>query len=133
MKTPAALSARAAVFAIAMWVAAQAAHTAFLCPGHAAWTRARADPSAAVLERGERIARPDDAIFVCETTHRTGPVVWHMDTECDCAPAVMTAATVAMITGGTCRVDKEQPLPSDDWGSCRHGRCNRHLEQPSPD
>jgi hypothetical protein len=119
---------RAAAIAVLIWLAAQAGHTMFLCAPHHAWARVHGGQSIVVLDRSERIARPGDAIFVCETVHRTGPIVWHMDLECDCAPATMTAEAAGQAFAGSCVVDKLTPQPWDDWGACRYGRCSRHLE-----
>jgi hypothetical protein len=118
---------RSAAFAITLWLVAQAAHTMILCGPHRAWTRVRAGGSPMVLDRSERIARPGDAIFACETVHRTGPIVWHIDLDCYCAPASMSAEAVGEAFAGSCTVDKLTPTPSDDAGACRYGRCSRHL------
>jgi hypothetical protein len=118
---------RAAAVAVTLWIVAQAGHTMFLCPGHQAWTRAQSDRSAVVLERSVRVARPGDAIFTCETTHRTGPIIWHQDLGCYCAPAALSAEDVGQLIAGSCAVDKPNPQPTDDWGACRNGRCSGHV------
>jgi hypothetical protein len=121
-------AARAAAIAVMLWLMAQAGHTMFLCAPHRAWTRVHSGRSEVVVERSERIARADDAIFVCETVHRTGPIVWHLDLECYCAPAIMSPERLGDAIGGSCTVDKLRPRPDDDSGACRYGRCGRHFE-----
>jgi hypothetical protein len=123
-----AASATGAAIALTLWLGAQAAYTAFMCPPHLAWTRAHSGQSGVVLERSERVARPGDAIFLCEAPHRSGPVLWHMDLNCYCAPASLSAADVGQKLGGTCSVDKPHPLRSDAAGACRYARCGAHLE-----
>jgi hypothetical protein len=119
---------RAAAVAIVLWLLAQLAATVLLCQPHHAWQRVQADPAASVLTQGERIARAGDAIFVCETPHHTGPLVWHLDLECYCAPAAITATQLATAVGGSCTVDKIAPSRSDDWGACRYSRCSRSVD-----
>jgi hypothetical protein len=121
-------SVRAAVFAVMLWLIAQAGHTMWLCAAHNAWVRVHADPSTVVLAQGVSIARPGDAIFVCETPHRSGPITWHLDLDCYCAPEASSADQVGQTLGGTCTVDKLHPTSADDAGACRYGRCSKHLD-----
>ena len=127
MSPLAAAALRAAAVTVLIWLAAQAGHTVLLCAGHQAWARVHSGRSTMVLEQSERIAGSTDAIFVCETVHRTGPIVWHMDLECDCAPATVSAAQVGRVLAASCVVDKPRPQPWDDWGACRYGRCSSQL------
>lgn len=127
--TPLATTAvRAAALTLILWLVAQAGANALLCPPHLAWLRVQAEPSAIVLEQGERVARPGDAIFVCERTHRSGVIAWHKDLDCYCAPAAMTAADLGRRMNGSCVIDKIAPLRSDDWGACRYARCSRGVD-----
>ena len=102
---------------------AQACAIETLCPQHRAWERVHEGRSDLVLDDGDRVARPTDAIFTCETPHVTGPIVWHTDLGCYCAPATATAETVAVLVGGRCVLDKAHPTPADSTGACRHAHC----------
>ena len=79
-----------------------------------------------VLDSGEGVARPGDAIFVCETAHRIGPILWHEDLGCYCAPATISPSTLSKTVNGSCAVDKPFPLRDDQWGACRFARCSHH-------
>jgi uncharacterized Zn-binding protein involved in type VI secretion len=118
----------AGVIAVVLWALAQAGHTMFLCPAHEAWARVGSGQSTLVLGDGESIARPGDEIMVCATTHRFGPIAWHTDLDCYCAPDAISAAEVGRMLGGVCTLDKADPRPSDAWGACQAGRCSRHLD-----
>jgi hypothetical protein len=115
------------VLALAVWGLARLTYALLLCPQHHAWVRAQAGGSSAIVDRGERIARPGDAILVCETWHRIGPIAVHRDLDCYCAPQTLTADTAGALVAGSCFVDKPNPTFSDDWGLCRYGRCNEQV------
>ena len=120
MRYALARSVRAAVLTIVVWVLA----TFLLCSRHQKWVRAQADGASAIVERGERVAPPGDAILVCETWHRVGPFAVHRDLDCYCAPQTLTADAAGTEVSGSCVADKPDPTLSDDWGLCRHARCN---------
>jgi hypothetical protein len=97
-----------------------------ICPPHRAWVRARHDAQAVVLDSGEGVARPGDAIFVCETPHRLGPIVFHEDLACYCAPASISQHALSDAVLGRCTLDKPNPSRADAWGACRYARCAYH-------
>jgi hypothetical protein len=114
--------------ALLLWAAAQATHAVLFCQPHHAWIAARAGRPEPVLERGERTARLGDSVLVCETTHRTGPIAWHQDLDCFCAPADMTPSVVAARVGGACTLDHFAPSRTDASGACRFARCNHYVD-----
>jgi hypothetical protein len=120
-------SIRIAVLTLVVWGLARLTYALLLCPQHHAWMRAQADRSAAIVDRGERVAPPGDAILVCETWHRIGPFAVHRDLDCYCAPQTLTADAAGALVGGSCFVDKPSPTLSDDWGLCRYSRCNEQV------
>ena len=91
MRYAIARSIRTAVLTIVVWGLARLTYTLLLCPPHQASVRVRASKSAVIVERGERVARPGDALLVCETWHRIGPFNLHTDLDCYCAPQTLTA------------------------------------------
>src|SRR5947207_15685263 len=111
-----------------MWGLLQLVFIVSFCPPHNAWERIRRGESDIVVDPGERIARPGEAIFSCERPHATGPIVWHFDLDCYCAPASVSPQDVATRIGGTCVADKLHPTSADNWGACRYSRCNHDLE-----
>lgn len=111
---------------LGVWAAGQILWIVAFCPSHQAWTRAQHEDNVVVLDRGERVARPGDAIFVCETPHSTGPILWHEDLGCYCAPAATTAEQLSRIVNGSCTLDKASPTRADQWGACRFARCSQH-------
>jgi len=113
---------------IAVWGLAQLVYVVILCPPHRAWERVRNDQSPIVLDNGEGVARPGDAIFVCDTPHAIGPFEWHRDLGCYCAPSDIPVDTLAASVGGTCTIDKPRPGRDDDWGACRFARCSHHAD-----
>jgi hypothetical protein len=116
-----------AVVALALFGTAELLRTLFLCASHRAWVRVRTGRSDEVLSRGENIIRPGDAIFVCEVPHHAGPIVYHQDLDCYCAPATWSPADVAARIEGTCVLDKLTPSLTDSTGSCRFARCNKYV------
>jgi hypothetical protein len=123
-------SVRGGAAAMLLWSAAEVAHIAWFCEPHDAWLAAQTPGPHVVLARGERVAGAGDALLVCATTHRTGPIVWHQDLDCFCAPADLTVAEVERAVDGTCRVDHATPSLGDDTGSCRFARCTHHVDRP---
>jgi hypothetical protein len=115
-----------AALTLSIWGLGQITYIVAICPAHRAWMRARGGIPIVVLDSGEGVARPGDAIFVCETPHRIGPVIAHEDLDCYCAPATITAASLSKTVNGSCTVDKPFPARDDQWGSCRHARCSHH-------
>jgi len=115
-----------AALTLSLWGVGQITYIVAICPPHRAWVRAQSHQSSVVLDRGEAVARPGDAIFVCETPHHIGPILWHEDLGCFCAPAVMTPATLSKAVNGSCTVDKPFPARDDQWGACRYARCSHH-------
>lgn len=122
---------RIGLVTLALWAAAHIGYATLLCPRHRNWTAAQANPSGVAAERGERIARPGESIFVCERRHRTG-IATHMDLDCYCAPASMSADDISRRLDAVCRIDKADPLLTDDWGSCRFRRCPGRVEAEAP-
>jgi len=111
------------ILTIVVWVLA----TFLLCSRHQKWVRAQADGASAIVERGERVAPPGDAILVCETWHHVGPFAVHRDLDCYCAPRTLTADAAGSEVSGSCYVDKPDPSFADDWGRCRYGRCQAQV------
>ena len=126
MIRPIVRSAAIAVLALLIWGLGQIAYIVAICPPHRAWVRARGGQSTIVLDSGEGVARAGDAIFVCETAHHIGPILWYEDLGCYCAPATISADTLAQRVSGSCFVDKPAPLRSDTSGACRRARCSHH-------
>jgi hypothetical protein len=96
---------------------------AALCPLHRAWERARDGRPDAVLDSGYRFARQDEAIYLCTTPHRIGPVLLHEDLGCYCAPADLGADALGRRLGGPCVVDHVHATRADASGACRHAHC----------
>jgi len=115
-----------AALTLSVWGLGQITYIVAICPAHRAWVRAQSDQSTVVLDRGEGVARPGDAIFVCETPHHIGPLLWHEDLGCFCAPRTTSLETLAKAVNGSCAVDKPFPARDDQWGACRYARCSRH-------
>lgn len=112
---------------IAAWAIAQLIYTVALCPPHRAWERVRSGRSAVVVGVSERVARPGESIFVCETVHSTGPIEWHRDLNCYCAPADAGAAAVSSAVEGNCTLDKAIPSRADLWGACQRASCSHRI------
>jgi hypothetical protein len=115
-----------AVLTLAVWGLGQIIYIMAICPPHRAWVRAHKDQSSVVLDSGEGVARAGDAIFVCETPHHIGPLLWHEDLSCYCAPVTTTPEILSRSVGGTCTIDKLTPARDDEWGACRFARCSHH-------
>jgi hypothetical protein len=115
-----------AALTLIVWGLGQITYIVAICPAHRAWVRAQGGESTVVLDSGEGVARPGDAIFVCETAHRIGPILWHEDLGCYCAPATISPSTLSKTVNGSCAVDKPFPLRDDQWGACRFARCSHH-------
>lgn len=117
-----------AALTLLVWGAGQITYIIAVCPPHRAWVRAHNGESSIVLETGEGVARPGDAIFVCETPHHVGPILWHEDLRCYCAPTTMTPQILSERVNGSCTVDKPFPARTDEWGACRYARCSDHAD-----
>jgi hypothetical protein len=115
-----------AALTLSVWGLGQITYIIAICPAHRAWLRAQASESTIVLDKGEGVARAGDAIFVCETPHRLGPIFWHEDLGCYCAPATISPANLSKTVNGSCTVDKPFPARDDQWGACRYARCSHH-------
>jgi hypothetical protein len=85
-----------------------------------------------IRDTGYVFARQGDAIFACTTPHSLGPITWHQDLDCYCAPATMSAAAVGQRLGGECRVDQLTPSRTATTGACRQAHCFEHIDPPSP-
>jgi hypothetical protein len=118
----------AAAFSLLLWAAAELAAVTFMCPDGLAWVRVRSGASTVVMDRGEQIARPGDAIFTCETPHAVGPFLLHHDLGCYCASRETSAAQVSEIVGGLCAVDTLQPAPDDAGSACHYGHCSSFVD-----
>jgi hypothetical protein len=117
-------------FTLMIGVAAQLVYTAGFCPHHRAWERIQEHQSVIVRDVGYRYALPDESIYACTTPHRTGPIVWHEDVECYCAPASTDAAALGRLLAGDCLVDHLHATRNDDSGACRHAHCLDLNESP---
>ena len=117
-----------ALAVVAIGGVAKAIAISAFCPWRAEWTRRYTKPDAAVLDSGTTVARPGDALFLCDTPHVTGPIVWHTDTHCLCAPAELTPAAIALRVGGSCVVDNPHPSIADTIGRCQRARCDEHID-----
>jgi hypothetical protein len=126
MMWPIARSIAIAASTLLIWSLGQIAYIVAICPPHHAWVRAQAGQSTVVLDSGEGVARPGDAIFVCETPHHLGPILWHEDLGCFCAPVTITVERLSKSVNGSCTIDKLAPSRDDDWGACRYARCGHH-------
>jgi hypothetical protein len=115
-----------AALTLSAWGLGQITYIVAVCPAHRAWVRAQTGESPVVLDSGEGVARPGDAIFVCETPHHIGPILWHEDLGCYCAPVTISPATLSKTVNGSCTVDKLLPTRNDQWGACRYARCSHH-------
>jgi hypothetical protein len=114
-----------AALTLSAWGLGQITYIVAICPAHRAWVRAQTGGSPVVLDSGEGVARPGDAIFVCETPHHIGPILWHEDLGCYCAPAI-DPVNLSKTVNGSCTVDKLTPARDDQWGACRYARCSHH-------
>ena len=115
-----------AALTLVAWGLGQIIYIVAICPAHRAWVRVERGESTVVLDSGEGVARPGDAIFVCETPHHVGPILWHEDLGCFCAPATISPATLAQSVNGSCMIDKLRPARTDQSGACRFARCSHH-------
>lgn len=98
-----------------------------LCPWRAESVRAHG-LAGTVAGGGSMVARPGDAIFLCDVPHVTGPIAWHTDRRCECAPAELPAAAVSLRVGGSCVPAVIHPAVSDASGVCRHAQCDEHID-----
>ena len=108
--------------------AAHVLYDAALCSRHRAWQRVHDQRSPVISDSGYAFARPGDAIYACVTPHVLGPITWHQDLDCYCAPAAAGAEGLSRLLGGQCIVDQPAPARSDASGACRHGHCSEHLD-----
>jgi uncharacterized Zn-binding protein involved in type VI secretion len=120
-------SATVALATVGALGAVEYVHFRAYCEQHLAWKRVRTNPSAVVRDDGFAVARAGDAIYLCATVHCFGPLGCHDDLSCDCAPATLGSAAVGRIVGGTCAVEKAEPLRTDAFGACRHAQCDQHI------
>jgi hypothetical protein len=98
------------------------------CSKHRAWLRHQRGDTQPIAAAGYQVARPGDAIFVCETEHRfDGRLDRHADLSCYCAPATMSAADLGRVLAGACVVEALHPSRSDERGACPHARCDNHV------
>ena len=103
-------------------------HDVALCSRHRAWKRVHDQRSPVIRDSGYAFARPGDAIYACVTPHALGPITWHQDLDCYCAPGTVGAQELSRLLGGQCVVDQPVPTRSDASGGCRHGHCFEHLD-----
>jgi hypothetical protein len=102
---------------------AQLLYTVTWCSGQRAWERVHDHRSQIVLDSGYRFARPDESIYVCATPHQLGPIVYHQDLDCYCAPASLGPGALGRALSGDCVVDHAQATRADETGACRHAHC----------
>jgi hypothetical protein len=123
--------ARSLAVALSTLLVIGAAHLLYdiaLCARHRTWERARDRRSPVIRDSGFAFARPGDAIYACVTPHGIGPITWHRDLDCYCAPATVGTEGVSRLLGGQCIVDQPAPSRSDASGACRHAHCSEHLD-----
>jgi hypothetical protein len=108
--------------------AAHLVHDVALCSRHRVWKLVHDQRSPVIRDSGYAFARPGDAIYACVTPHALGPIIWHQDLDCYCAPATLGAEALSRVLGGQCVVDQAVPARSDGLGACRHGHCSEHLD-----
>lgn len=99
-----------------------------LCSQHRRWGRVYERHEPIIRDTGYAFARPGDAIYACATPHALGPITWHQDLDCYCAPETMGAAAVSRRLGGQCTVDQLTPSRTTNTGGCRQAHCFRHLD-----
>ena len=115
---------------LAVGGAAQVIYTVAFCPRQHAWQRVHDHQSEIVRDIGYRYALPDEAIYACTTPHRLGPIVWHEDLDCYCAPASTGAEALGRLLSGDCVVDHTHATRTDATGACRHAHCRDLSESP---
>jgi hypothetical protein len=108
--------------------AARVLHDVTLCPHYRRWMRVHAQDDRVIRDTGYVFARRGDAIYACTTPHTLGPITWHQDLDCYCAPATMSAEAVGQRLGGECRVDQLAPSRTATAGACRQAHCFEHLD-----
>jgi hypothetical protein len=113
-----------AAMTLAIGVLGGIASAGWLCPEHRVWQRVHAGQTDVILDSGYRYARPDEAIYVCTTPHRLGPVLLHEDLGCYCARADLGASALGRTLGGSCSVDHLHAARGDESGACRHAHCS---------
>jgi hypothetical protein len=128
MKRAVAHSIAVAVSTLLVIGAAHLLYDVALCSRHRAWERVHGQRSPVVRDSGYAFARPGDAIYACVTPHRLGPITWHQDLDCYCAPAAVGAEGLSRSLGGQCSVDQPAPARTDASGACRRGHCSEHLD-----
>ncbi len=127
MRRAVACSIAVAVSTLLLIGGAHVVHDVAMCSRHRAWTRVHGQRSTVIRDSGYAFARPGDAIYACATPHALGPITWHQDLDCYCAPASLGAHELSRLLGGQCIVDQPVPARSDASGACRHGHCSEHL------
>ena len=76
-----------------------------------------------VIDSGYRFAIPGEMTVTCTAPHRLGPLTFHDDFDCYCVPVSTDVPALAREIGGSCTVDKPNPLHTDATGTCRHAHC----------
>ena len=113
-----------AVGTVAVALVGEGVYVVRFCSRHQAWLQARSGRNVVILNHQYGVPRAGDAVFACETTHRIGSVVLHVDLRYFCAPATTDVSTVASSIDGTCTV------VSLDQSAEPHNQqsCDDHLD-----
>jgi hypothetical protein len=122
---------RSVAVAVLTLVIIGAAHLTYdlaLCARHRRWVRVNERHDPIIRDTGYAFARPGDAVYACTTPHTLGPITWHQDLDCYCAPATMSAEVVGQLLGGQCTVDQLTPARTANTGACRQAHCFLHLD-----
>jgi hypothetical protein len=99
------------------------------CREHLAWVRVHDGRSLPALTHEYGIPRPDDVVFACEAPHMLGPLMLHVDFECECAPPTFTVAAISAKVRGSCRrLDQAGAIARSLCSS----KCDDHLNGRSP-
>jgi hypothetical protein len=99
-----------------------------LCSQHRRWVRVSERHDPVIRDTGHAFARSGDAIYACTTPHALGPITWHQDLDCYCAPETMSAEAVGRLLGGLCSVDQPAPSRTANTGACRQAHCFLHID-----
>lgn len=106
------------------------ANVRFLCNERQAWIQAHTGDSVVRLSHPYRVPRARDAIFVCETPHRVGPLVLHTDLYCVCAPAATPVAALQLTVGEGTACTLKSPATDDQVlaRACVPAYCDEHVD-----
>lgn len=106
------------------------ANVRFFCTERQAWVHAHTGEPVVRLSHPYRVPRRQDAIFVCETPHRVGPLVLHTDLYCVCAPPSTPIAPLALAVGEGTTCTLKSPATDDPVlaRACAPAYCDEHID-----